>query len=95
LYNCLPSRTGKEGNLNTTVYILGILLQAIAVVIALLQVRHAPRKLPWLLIALSSLLIVARRAATLGQVMKTGGTLTTGEILTLIISLFFFWVSSS
>jgi PAS domain S-box-containing protein len=89
-YNRLPSRTGKERNLNTTIYILGIVLQAIAAVIALLQVRHAPRKLPWLLIALSSLLIVACRAAILGQVMEIGGTIATGEIITLIVSLLFF-----
>lgn len=76
--------------MNTTVYILGILLQGIAGVIALLQVRYAPRKLPWLLIALSSLLIVARRAVTLEHVMKTGGEFTAGEILTLIVSLLFF-----
>jgi PAS domain S-box-containing protein len=46
--------------------------------------------MPWLLIALSSLLIVVRRSATLGQIMETGGQLTTAEVLTLIISLLFF-----
>ena len=76
--------------MNTTVYILGILLQSVAAIIALLQVRHAPRKLPWLLIALSSLLIVARRVATLDQFMKAGRALATAEILTLIVSVFFF-----
>ncbi len=76
--------------MNTTIYILGILLQAIAGVIALLQVRHAPRRLPWLLIALSSLLIVVRRTATIEQFMEAGRELATAEILTLIISLFFF-----
>jgi PAS domain S-box-containing protein len=76
--------------MNTAVYILGILLQTLAGVIALLQVRHAPRRLPWLLIAISSLLIVARRTATLDQFMKTGRELAAAEMLTLIISFLFF-----
>jgi PAS domain S-box-containing protein len=76
--------------MNTTVYILGILLQAIAGVIALSQVRYAPHKMPWLLIALSSLLIVIRRTATLEQVMETGGQLAIPEVITLVISLLFF-----
>jgi PAS domain S-box-containing protein len=76
--------------MNATVYILGILLQAVAGLIALWQVRYAPRKLPWLLIAISSLLIVLRRASTLGQFMKSGRELAYAEILTLIISLLFF-----
>jgi hypothetical protein len=74
---------------NATVYIAGILLQAIAGIIALQQVRLAPRKLPWLLIALSSLLIVGRRSATLGQFMKAGRELAAAEVLTLVVSLLF------
>jgi PAS domain S-box-containing protein len=76
--------------MNTTVYILGIVLQSIAAIIALVQVRRAPRKLPWLLIGLSSLLIVARRAATLEQFMRSGRELAAAEVLTLLISLLFF-----
>jgi hypothetical protein len=76
--------------MNAIVYILGIVLQAVAGVIALAQVRHAPNKLPWLLIALSSLLIVARRTATLSQFMETGRELAAAEIITLIVSLLFF-----
>jgi PAS domain S-box-containing protein len=76
--------------MNNTVYILGVLLQAIAAIVALSQVRKAPRKLPWLLIGLSSLLIVARRVATLGEFMSSGREMAVGEILTLIISLLFF-----
>lgn len=76
--------------MNTTVYVIGILLQFTAAIIALLQVRRAPRKLPWLLIALSSLLIVARRAATMGEFMKTGQELAAAEVLTLIVSVFLF-----
>jgi PAS domain S-box-containing protein len=76
--------------MNAIVYILGIVLQAVAAVIALAQVRHAPHKLPWLLIALSSLLIVARRTATLSQFMETGRELAAAEIITLIVSLLFF-----
>jgi hypothetical protein len=76
--------------MNETVYILGIVLQAVAAIIAMLQVRQAPRKLPWLLIALSSLLIVARRTATLEQFMAAGRPLATAEVLTLVISVLFF-----
>jgi PAS domain S-box-containing protein len=76
--------------MNATVYMLGILLQAAAGVIALVQVRQAPQRLPWLLIAISALLIVARRLGTLEQTMQSGGSLTTAEVLTLIISLLFF-----
>jgi len=75
---------------NATVYILGILLQAAAGVIALLQVRLAPRKLPWLLIALSSLLIVVRRATILGGSLSVGKELAPSEIITVIITLLFF-----
>lgn len=75
--------------MNATVYIAGILLQAIAAIIALRQVRLAPRKLPWLLIAVSSLLIVGRRSATLDQFMKAGRELAAAEVLTLVISLLF------
>jgi PAS domain S-box-containing protein len=76
--------------MNTTIFIFGILLQAVAAGIALLQVRSAPRKLPWLLISLSLLLIVVRRAAILEQSMAAGKELDAAEILTLIISLLFF-----
>jgi PAS domain S-box-containing protein len=75
--------------MNATVYILGILLQFVAGVLALIQVRHAPRRLPWLLIALSSLLIVARRTATLSQFMRAGRELALAEVITLLISLLF------
>jgi two-component system, cell cycle sensor histidine kinase and response regulator CckA len=76
--------------MNTLVYIFGILLQLAAGLIALLQVRRAPRRLPWMLIALSSLLIVVRRAATLEFYVKSGRGLAAAEILTLIITLLFF-----
>ena len=76
--------------MNTSVYIAGILLQAVAGIIALVEVRNAPRKLPWLLIALSSLLIVGRRAATLEQLAKSGRELAPAEVITLLISLLFF-----
>ena len=76
--------------MNATVYILGILLQAVAGIVALLQVRRAPRQLPWLLIAVSSILIVGRRAATLDQFMRAGQELAAAEVMTLIISLLFF-----
>lgn len=68
------------------IYLLGVLMQALAAVIALRQVRHAPRRLPWLLISLSSLLIVARRAGTLGEFVDAGRPLAAAEILTLAIS---------
>lgn len=70
-------------------YVCGIILQFTAAIIALLQVRQAPRKLPWFLIALSSLLIVFRRTATLAEVTKKGGSLTGGEITTLAVSVLF------
>ena len=76
--------------MNTTVYIAGIVLQGVAGLIALLQVRRAPRKLPWLLIAVSSLLIVGRRSATLGQFMGTSRELAAAEVLTLVVSALFF-----
>lgn len=72
------------------VYILGILLQAAAGVIALLQVRIAPHRLPWLLIAISALLIVFRRSATLGEFMRAERDLASAEVITLIVSLLFF-----
>lgn len=81
----------KDDCVNSSVYILGVLLQAFAGGIALLEVRHAFRKLPWLLIAISSLLIVVRRLATLEQFMKSGRELAAAEVLTLIISLLFFF----
>lgn len=76
--------------MSATIYILGIILQAVAGIVALMQLRFAPRRLPWLLIAISSLLIVARRSATLGQFMRTNRELAGAEILTLVISLLFF-----
>jgi PAS domain S-box-containing protein len=76
--------------MNTTFYILGIILQALASIIALVEVRRAPVKLPWLLISLSSLLIVVRRASTLEQFIKSGRDLAAAEVLTLLISLLFF-----
>jgi PAS domain S-box-containing protein len=76
--------------MNSTIFVLGIVLQAAAGIVALIQVRQAPQRLPWLLIALSSLLIVARRLGTLGQTLQSGGSLTTAEVLTLVISLLFF-----
>jgi PAS domain S-box-containing protein len=72
------------------VYILGILLQAAAGIMALLQVRKAPHRLPWLLIAISSLLIVFRRSATLGEFMQDERELASAEVITLIVSLLFF-----
>ena len=76
--------------MNVTIYILGILLQAVASIIALYQVRIAPRKLPWLLIALSSLLIVLRRAAILRDSLSAGKEIPPAEILTAIITFLFF-----
>ncbi len=76
--------------MNATVYILGILLQAVAGLIALFQVRQAPRKLPWLLIAVSSLLVVARRAGMLQETVQSGRELLSVEIFTLFTSLLFF-----
>ncbi len=73
------------------VYILGILLQAAAGVMALLQVRKAPHRLPWLLIAISALLIVFRRSATLGEFMRHERELASAEVITLIVSLLFFF----
>ncbi len=76
--------------MNATVYILGILLQATAAVIALAQIRYAPRRLPWVLLVISALLIVGRRTGTLGESLSTGKELAAPEILTLLISLLFF-----
>ncbi len=76
--------------MSATIYILGIVLQAVAGIVAVMQLRFAPRRLPWLLIAVSSLLIVARRSATLGQFMRTNRELASAEVLTLIISFVFF-----
>jgi PAS domain S-box-containing protein len=76
--------------LNNTVYILGILLQAVAALIALSQVRISPRKLPWLLIAFASILIVFRRAATLNEFLAANRPLAAAEVLTLVISFLFF-----
>ena len=75
--------------MSATVYVLGILLQALAGMTALLQVRHAPRKLPWLLIAISALLIVYRRAATLGEFWRVDRPLAAAEMMTLLISFLF------
>lgn len=75
--------------MSVTLYILGIVIQAAGGIIALLQVREAPRRLPWLLIAVSALLIVGRRAATLGEFISTSRELATAEILTLVISMLF------
>ncbi len=75
--------------MSATVYILGIVIQAAAGIIALLQVREAPRRLPWLLIAVSALLIVGRRAATLGEFIANSRELAAAEVLTLIISVLF------
>jgi signal transduction histidine kinase len=76
--------------MNNLVYVVGILLQGLGGIIALLQVPRAPRKLPWLLIAISALLIVYRRAATLGEFIRADRPLAGAEILTLLISLLFF-----
>jgi PAS domain S-box-containing protein len=76
--------------MNAIIYSAGILLQLVASVIALLQVRYAPRKLPWLFIAVSSLIIVFRRAATLDVYIDAGKPLALPEILTLFVSLLFF-----
>lgn len=75
--------------MNTTVYVLGILLQTVAGVAALLQLRYAPRVLPWLLIAVSSLLIAFRRAATLHEFVQADRPLAVAEVITLFISLIF------
>lgn len=76
--------------MNNAVYILGIVLQGLGGLIALFQVPRAPRKLPWLLIALSALLIVYRRAATLGEFIQADRSLAAAELMTLLISLLFF-----
>ncbi len=76
--------------MNAGVYVAGIILQALAAAFALAATRKAPRRLPWLLIALSSLLIVARRAATLGEIRSVDAKLAPAELLTLAISLLFF-----
>lgn len=81
--------------MNVGIYILGIVLQAVAALIALIEVRSAPRKLPWVLIALSSLLIVVRRAASPDLFMHRGSAPTTAEVLPLIISSVFFCALSS
>ncbi|TVR01236.1 MAG: PAS domain-containing sensor histidine kinase [Desulfovibrionales bacterium] len=72
------------------VYILGIVLQAAAGIMALMQVRSAPHRLPWFLIAISSLLIVFRRSATLGEFIQAERELAPAEVITLIVSLLFF-----
>lgn len=72
------------------IFIAGILLQVVASAIALVQVRYAPRKLPWLLIALSAMLMVVHRSATLGHLRSSGGELGFEEIIALLLSLFFF-----
>jgi PAS domain S-box-containing protein len=76
--------------MSNTVYVLGVLLQLAASIVALLQLRYVPHKLPWLLISLSSLLIVARRLGTLDQSLQAGRPLNSAEILTMLISLLFF-----
>jgi PAS domain S-box-containing protein len=76
--------------MNSSIYIIGILLQTASGIVALMQLRHTRRRLPWLLIALSALLIVARRTATLEQVMAKGQILSSAELITLIVSLLFF-----
>lgn len=76
--------------MNATAYVLGIVLQAVAGVIALRQVRRAPYRLPWFLIAISSLLIVVRRTAALDQAVIDGKGLSKSEAITLLISLLFF-----
>lgn len=76
--------------MNTTAYVLGILLQTMAGIAALLQLRYAPRVLPWLLVAVSSLLIAIRRAATLREFVEANRPLAVAEVITLFISLTFF-----
>lgn len=76
--------------MSIAVYLLGIALQLTAGIIAIFQVRIALNRLPWLLIALSSILIVARRAGTIGQFIREDRQLASAEVLTLIISLLFF-----
>ncbi len=76
--------------MNNAVYIIGIILQGAGGIIALHQVSRAPRKLPWLLIAVSALLIVYRRAATLGEFLSADRSLAAAELMTLLISLLFF-----
>jgi PAS domain S-box-containing protein len=85
-----PGQGGKENVVNETVYVLGIVLQIVASIIALLLVRQAPRRLPWLLIALASFLIVARRTTTLGQIIMAGGDLRRGEMIAPASSFLFF-----
>ena len=77
--------------MSSTVYILGIVLQLLAAIIALSQVQRAPHKLPWVFISLSSLLIVIRRLETLEQLKRTGHELASAEMWTLVISLLFFF----
>jgi len=76
--------------MNNVVYILGIILQGLGGLIALFQVPRAPRKLPWLLIAISALLIVYRRAATLGEFIRADRSLAAAELITLLVSMLFF-----
>lgn len=75
----------------TAAYGAALLLQLAAAAIAFLQVRHAPRKLPWLLVALSSLCIVARYSMKLIAVMNGTATLPPEEVFTLFSAAFFFF----
>jgi PAS domain S-box-containing protein len=72
---------------SVTVYILGTLLLTAASVLALFQVRYAPRRLPWLLIALSSLLMVIRRVTVLIQSWMDAHPLDQEELITPFSSL--------
>jgi len=76
--------------MNTTAYILGILIQFGAAVVALLQARTAPRRLPWFLIAFSSLIIVARRSDALSKALHAGSGLSGSEALTFFSAVLFF-----
>ena len=73
--------------MNLIIYFAGILLQAIAGTIALVQVRLATRKLPWLLIALSALLVVFRRAITVEKAI--GPDIDSRTLLMFLITLLF------
>lgn len=72
------------------VYLTGILLQLAAGAVALWQLRLTRRRWAWLLIAVSSLLIVWRRGAILSPVLRGEKQLDSAELVTLAVSVTFF-----
>ncbi len=65
-----------------------IIMQGAATVLALLQMRFVPRRLPWFFIATASFLMVSRRIATVMQ-EHAAGTVTAADWLSLGISICF------